>query len=276
MKMQAKIFGTLIVCIAAMALQQARGQATPGAIKGAPSAASTEERDAYRTALAAGSGAAIEKSAQEFAAKYPQSDLRRYLYQKALRQYQAENDPAGMLSAAKEVLAIDASDPLALVLTATVLSDQFSPGDPDRDKKITEIRSDAESAIRNLNHGVLPSSASPQQSALYRSTLEAMAYSALGIMKLKTGDDGGAEKDLKAAAEMTKARPDPYIWYHLALAQDHRGKVSAATNSVEQAMQLASANPQLQRLAEREHDRLLRLAGRKQGSSERGSAQPPD
>lgn len=272
--MQAKIF-VLLVCVAAIAPQQFRGQATPVAPRGAPAAASTQERDDYHAALAPANGAATEKSAHEFAAKYPHSDLRRYLYQKALRQYQAENDPAGMLSAAKEVLAIDPSDPLALVLTATVLSDEFSPGDPDRDKKIAEIRGDAEAAIHNLDHGVLPASATRQQGAVYRSTLQAMAYSALGIAKLKAGDDAGAEKDLKTAAEMTKARPDPYIWYHLALAQDHRGRFSSAINSVEQAMQLASANPQLQRLAEREHDRLLRMAGRKQSSSERGEAQPP-
>ena len=59
-----------------------------------------------------------------------------------------------------------------------------------------------------------------------------MAYSALGIMKLKTGDDAGAEKDLKTAAELDKVRPDPYIWYHLALAQDHRKKYAAALSSV--------------------------------------------
>jgi hypothetical protein len=81
-------------------------------------------------------------------------------------------------------------------------------------------------------------------------------------MNLTTGDDNGAEKDLKAAADLNRVKPDPYIWYHLALAQDHRKQYSAALHSVEQAMQLASSIPELQRLAEMEHDRLLGLTGK--------------
>ena len=95
-----------------------------------------------------------------------------------------------------------------------------------------------------------------------------MAYSALGIMKLKTGDDAGAEKDLKMATELAKIRPDGYAWYHLALAQDHRKKYAAALGSVEQALQLASSDPELQKLAEVEHERLAGLArGSRNGSS---------
>jgi tetratricopeptide (TPR) repeat protein len=250
--------------------------AQSGTKSAAPAAASQREHDDYRAAAAATSGAALEKSAREFSAKYPQSALRVYLFEKALHQFQMENDPAGITETAREILAIDPGDPLALVLTATALADELSAGDPDRNRKISEIKRSAELAIHNLDRGVLPASAAPPQAALYRSTLEAMAYSALGIMKLKSGDDAGAEKDLKTAAELAKARPDPAIWYHLALAQDHRKKYSAAINSVEQAMQLASANPQLQRLAEREHDRLYRLSGRNKNSSETVSNPPPE
>lgn len=242
----------------------------------APAASSQQERDDYRAAAAATSGASLEKAAREFAAKYPQSALRVYLFEKALHQYQVENDPAGIHESTREILAIDPGDPLALVLNATALADDFSAGEPDRDRKISEIRRSADLAIHNLDRGVLPVSAAPQQAALYRSTLEAMAYSALGMMKLKAGDDSGAEKDLRTAVELAKAHPDPSTWYHLALAQDHRKKYSAAINSVEQAMQLASANPQLQRLAEREHERLYRLAGRNKDSSKTGSNPPPE
>jgi tetratricopeptide (TPR) repeat protein len=277
MRRNGKICRLLLACLLGPIAHQAWGQASPAGSTGqAAPGVSRQERDDYRAAPVSGSGAALDKAAGEFAAKYPESRLRRYLYLRALRQYQAENDPAGMLSAAREVLAIDSDDPVALVLTATVLADQFSPADPDREQKIAQIRTDAESAIRNLAHRAVPSSAVPDQSALYRSTLQAMAYSAMGVVKLKTGDDAGAEKDLKTAATMIKARPDPYVWYHLALAQDHRRKFSSAISSIEQAMQLASANPQLQHLAEREHDRLLRLAGRKQGSSEPEGERPPE
>ena len=271
------MLGVVLACLASCAMKKASAQLPANSSPVAPPAAgSQQERDDYRVAAAATSGASREKAALEFAAKYPQSALRIYLFQRALRQYQIENDAAGIQASAKEILAIDPGDPMALVLTATAVADEFSPGEGGRDQKIAEIRKSADLAIRNLDRGVLPVSAAPQQAALYRTTLQAMAYSALGIMKLKTGDDAGAEKDLKMAADLAKAHPDPSVWYHLALAQDHRKKYSAAISSVEQAMQLASANPQLQRLAQMEHERLYRISGRNKDSPETGSSPPPE
>jgi tetratricopeptide (TPR) repeat protein len=233
-------------------------------------AESVRERDAYLAAFAQTGGEATEQAANEFAGQYPSSALRLYLYSKAMRDFQAENNSPKVLSTAQKVLAIDPDHDLALVLTATVLADSLETDDREKGKKVEQIRRSAEHGIRNLNAGVLPAvTGTREQLEVYRSTLLSMAYSALGIMKLKTGDDSGAEKDLMMAAGLVKARPDPYIWYHLALAQDHRRKYGAALASVEQALQLASALPDLQKLAEIEHDRLSGLAGRagRQGAS---------
>jgi tetratricopeptide (TPR) repeat protein len=220
-----------------------------------PQAGSQLEYDDYRAALAAGSGPALEQAAIAFAAKYPQSELRKYLFARAMTAYQLENNPEGMLSTGEKVLALDAGHPLALVLTATVLADGLGPTDSDRDKKILEVKRNAGKVIQAAAAKRAGQTAS-SQAALYRSTLEGMAHSALGIVHLKTGDYEEAEKELRAAADLCKARPDPSIWYHLALAQDHRRKFRAALNSVEQALQLASSNPELQKMAEMEHERL--------------------
>jgi hypothetical protein len=158
---------------------------------------------------------------------------------------------------------------VALVLTACVLADGMEDNDPDRSRKVEEIKRTGNRAIKVLGSAVpLPLSATPDQLPLYRTTLQSMAYSALGIMKLKTGDDAGAEKDLLMAAGLPQTHPDPYLWYHLALAQDHRKKYAAALSSVNQALQLASSNPDLQRMAEIEHDRLAGVSrGRSQGTT---------
>lgn len=233
-----------------------------------PVAKSQQEYDDYQAARNTNDGAALEKAATNFAEKYPDSQLRRYLFSKALRQYQNENNPAGMLAMGKRVLALDPGDALTLVLTATVVADGLSAGDPNRETKVAEIKKNATHALQVVDTGMA------SQAPLYRTTLQSMAYCALGIMKLKTGDDSGAEKDLKAAADLPKIRPDPYIWYHLALAQDHRKKYPAALDSVEQALQLASANPRLQRLAETEHDRLNRLTRHNKNAAEPEETRP--
>jgi tetratricopeptide (TPR) repeat protein len=242
-----------------------------GTAAGRVTAGSQQEYDDYQAARRPASGLAADKAAGDFARKYPESELRRYLFSRALGRYQSENNPAGMLAMAERVLALDPKDPLALVLTATVVADGLSAGDPDRQPKMDAVRKYAARALQVLDVDAADSA----QARIHRSTLRAMAYSALGVMELKTGDDAGAEKDLRTSANLPKARPDPYVWYHLALAQDHRKKYPAALNSVEQALQLASANPKLQRLAETEHERLNRLTGRDKEVPESGGTGPP-
>lgn len=259
--------------LAAAEAQAARAQGSQaGTVVRRPVAKSQQEYDDFESARKANNGAILDKAASEFAEKYPDSELRRYLFSRALRQYQSENNSGGMLAMGARLLAIDPGDTLALVLSATVVADGLSAGDPEREIKVAEIRKYATRALQASD----ASRAASSQPTLYRTTLQSMAYSALGIMKLKTGDDAGAERDLKAAADLPKIRPDPYIWYHLALAQDHRKKYRAARNSVEQALQLASANPRLQRLAEAEHERLNRLTGPARVAPESGGDQPPE
>jgi tetratricopeptide (TPR) repeat protein len=224
-----------------------------------PQARSEQERTDFNTAYALTGGTAVETAANDFAAKYPASELRRYLYSSAMLQYQHENNPAKMLAMGERVLELDPDNPLALVLTATALADSLTDRDRDREKKITAIKRNATRGIQAAEAGY-PNNIGT--APLYKTTLQAMAHSALGIMKLKTGDDAGAEKELKTAVDLAKVHPDAYIWYHLALAQDHRKKYTAALASIEQALQLASSDPELQQLAEVEFERLAGLAKR--------------
>jgi tetratricopeptide (TPR) repeat protein len=236
--------------------------ATEGAVQSAPEvrrpqAKSEQERADFNTAYALTSAASEEAAANDFAAKYPESELRHYLYSGAMLLYQRENNSAKMLAMGEKVLELDADNPLALVLTATGLADGLGDHDRDRERKIGTIKRNATRAIQTAEASYASSAGAATR--IYKSTLQAMAYSALGIMKLKTGDDAGAEKDLSTAADLAKIHPDPYVWYHLALAQDHRKKYAAALSSVEQALQLASSDPDLQKLAEVEHERLAGL-----------------
>jgi tetratricopeptide (TPR) repeat protein len=237
-----------------------------------PRAASQQELDDYRAALGAGSGATLEQAADAFAMKYPQSELRKYLLTRAMSQYQLENNAPGMLATGEKVLALDPGDSLALVLTATVVADSLGPTDADRDRKIAEVKRKTARVIQDTTSSVAGEAVAPRV-AFYRNTLEGMAYSALGLVNLKTGDYEEAEKDLRAAVDLCKTKPDPSIWYHLALAQDHRRKFRAALNSVEQALQLASSNPELQKMAEVEHERLT---GYVRNSPDSGGTRPPD
>lgn len=239
-----------------------------------PQAKSQAEYKDYNTAYAVTGGADMEKAANDFAAKYPQSELTSYLYSKAMHEYQNENQPDKMLAMGEKVLALDPDNPIALVLTATVLSDSLSDSDPNRQQKVAEIRKNANRALESVDKDFAPpANATPEQVAAYKSTLISMAHSAIGITDLKMGDDTGAEKELQSAADLNKTQPDPYIWYHLALSQDHQNKYAAALESVNQALRYTSSNPDLDKLAQGERDRLMKLTGTQPGQP--NNSQPP-
>lgn len=266
----------LLALSAPLLAQQSAAKSTPTPsprAKHGPQAKTQAEYADYNASYALSGGATVEKAANDFAAKYPDSELRLYLYLKALHEYQSENDPAKMLVMGEKVLSLDPDNSIALVLTATVLADSLSDGDQDREQKIAEIRRNSNRAVQTVDSSFIPPpNATPEQIAAYKTTLLSMAHSALGIMELKTAQDVPAEQDLRTAAELNKTQPDPYIWYHLALAQDHlatamtdkqqqRKKYTDALTSVNQALQFTSANPDLGKLAAAERDRLVQLAG---------------
>jgi tetratricopeptide (TPR) repeat protein len=269
----------LVICSSAALWAQ---QAAPSSKLGQPpakhvaQAKTDQEFKDYTAAYAVAGGAALEKAADEFAAKYPASELKIFVYEKAMHEYQAENNEPKTLATAEKVLQLDPDNAIALVLTANVLSDSLSEKDSDRDKKIAEIRKNGSHALQLMDANFSPvANATPEQVAAYKKTLQTLAHSALGITALKMGEDAGAEKELKAAAEANPSQPDPFIWYHLALAQDHQKKYDAALVSVKQALQNAASNPEIGELAKGEQSRLLTLTGGSTPAPEKPSTPAP-
>jgi tetratricopeptide (TPR) repeat protein len=235
------------------------GRSNPAAKRPPQAKTQAEFRD-YNAAYAITGGAAIEKAANDFAAKYPASELSLYLYLKALHEYQNENNSGKILAMGDKVLSFDPDNSIALVLTATVVSDSLSDSDLDRQKKVAEVRRNANHALATVESSfVPPANATAEQIAAYKSTIQSMAHSALGITDLKVNDYIGAETELKTAVELNKTQPDPYIWYHMALAQDHQMKYQQALASINEALRYTASNPDLDKIARGEHERLLKL-----------------
>ncbi|MGC2698188.1 MAG: hypothetical protein WA738_20555 [Candidatus Angelobacter sp.] len=262
--MKTALLGLVIFSSGAFAVQQSSSSTSPGQTpsRRVPQAKTHPEFNDYNTAYAVTGGAQMEKAANDFSVKYPDSELRSYLFAKALHEYQNENNPDKMLAMGQKVLQLDPDNSIALVLTATVLADGLADGDKDREQKIADIKKNAGRALVTIDSAfVPPANATPEQIAAYKRTIQAMAHSALGITALKTGEDSGAEKELKTAADLNSVQPDPYIWYHLGLAQDHQKKYEQALVSVNRAVQYAAGNPELGDLAKSEQKRLLTLTG---------------
>src|SRR5258708_6183064 len=116
-----------------------------------PQAKTQQEFKDYNTAYAITGGAAMEKAASDFALKYPESELRPYLYAKAMHEYQNENNSGKMLATGEKVLQVDPDNSVALVLTATVLADNLADGYQDRQQKIDEIKKTISNALQTMD-----------------------------------------------------------------------------------------------------------------------------
>ena len=103
------------------------GQAAAPAGKRPPKVTSQEEFTAYKAAAALTDAPGLEKASDDFAAKYPESELRPLLYRSAMQRYQQANNGDKMLEMAKKVVAIDPDDPEALVGIAQVLAERWIP-----------------------------------------------------------------------------------------------------------------------------------------------------
>ena len=123
------------------------GQAAAPAGKRPPQAKTQPEFDAYKAAAALTDAAAQEKAADDFAAKFPDSELRPLLYKAVMHSYQQANNGEKMMAMSQKVLTFDADDPEALLGVAQVLAERTRDTDLDKDQRLAEARKDAQRSL---------------------------------------------------------------------------------------------------------------------------------
>src|SRR5580765_3475145 len=84
-------------------------QATPAPAQGKrpPQAKTQPEFEAYKTAVASTDPTALEKAADDFATKYPDSELRVMLYKAAMQSYQRTGNSEKIIAMGRKALAVD-------------------------------------------------------------------------------------------------------------------------------------------------------------------------
>ena len=183
--------------------QPAQGQTAPA--QGTTAAAPTGKRppqaktqpefDAYKAAAAITDPAALEKSADDFATKFPDSELKIILYKTAMRGYQNSNNAEKTEAMGRKVIALDADDPEALVLVAEVLTERTRESDLDKDQRWAEADKFAKHATETIETDVAVPAGTPQEKIdAYKSLLRSNAYSILGTLAFKKDDFTNAEK----------------------------------------------------------------------------------
>ena len=242
----------------------AAGQAAAAVPQGKrpPQAKTQPEFDAYKAAIALTDPAAAEKAADDFATKFPDSELRVVVYKLAMQKYQAANNADKMLDTAQKALTFDPDDPEALVGVAQVLAERTRDTDLDRDQKLAEAKKNAERALVTIDTDVPTAGYPPEKIAQFKGFLRSEAYAVLGTIASNAKNWPDAETNLRKSIEAFPEQVDSVAVLRLAVALDMQNKVPDALKYANQAVDLTKDHPDSAagKAARAEQDRLTKLS----------------
>jgi len=236
------------------------GQAAPAG-KRPPQAKTQAEFDAYKAAIAQTDAAAQEKAANDFVAKFPDSELRPLVYKAAMHSYQQANNGDKMMEMGEKILSYDADDPEALIGVAQVLAERTRETDLDRDQRLAESRKDAQRALVTVDTDVPNAGYPPEQLNAFKGFLRSEAYEILGTLDFNAKAYGDAEANLRKSIDAYPQQVDPVAVLRLSLTLDQENKYPEALKYAQQAVDLTKEGTGTGDAARKEKDRLTQLTG---------------
>ena len=233
----------------------------PAAYK-APQAKTKEEYEAYKTAAALTNPEQVLAAAEQFAQKFPDSELKGLLYVQAMNGFAQQNRSDKEIEAGRKAIAIDPHDPNPLIHVASALVESTRDNDLDKDQRYAEAKQDAQAAIDNIDSGLhIPSGVSEAQIQTVKNSILALAYETLGVIAMQKQDFTTAETDFQKAIEVSRAEPMARVYLRLSVAQDNEKKYAEALVNANKALQYSQQGSVEQTLAKQQQGRLQKLVG---------------
>jgi len=239
----------------------AAGATTPAA-KRPPQAKTQPEFDAYKAAAASADGATMEKAADDFATKFPDSELRVLIYKNTMRLYQNANNAEKTEAMGRKVIGLDGDDPEALVTVAEVIAERTHDTDIDKDQRFAEAIGMAQKATTTVDTDLQVPAGTPQDKVdAYKGLLRSNAYSVIGTIEFKKDSFPAAQENLQKSIDAYPSNPDPVVILRLALTLDKQQKYAEALKVANRAVEMTQDNTPIGTPARRERDRLQQLTG---------------
>jgi tetratricopeptide (TPR) repeat protein len=252
------------------------GAAPTPAAKRPPQAKTQPEFEAYKAAAASTDAAALEKACDDFATKFPDSELRVLLYKNAMRLYQNANNAEKTEAMGRKVIGLDGDDPEALVTVAEVIAERTHDTDIDKDQRYAEAITMSQKATQTVDTDVQVPAGTPQDKLdQYKGLLRSNAYSVVGTIEFKKDNYPAAQENLQKSIDAFPANPDPVVVLRLALTLDKQQKYPEALKVANRAVDMTQDNTVIGTPARRERDRLQQLTGGAAPAPAAAPATPP-
>ena len=227
-----------------------------------PQAKTNDEFAAYKTAAALTDPNQVLAAADQFAQKYPDSELRELLYIQAMNGFAQRNSDEKLIEAGRKAITIDPHNPVVLVPVASALVTLTRDNDLDKEQRYAEAAKYAHAAIDNINTGMhIPPNIPEAQVQAAKNNILTQAYDALGVIDMQKQNFADAEVNFQKAADASKAEPTARIYLRLSVVQDNEKKYAEALVNANRALQYSEQGSLEQTLAKQEQTRLQKLVG---------------
>jgi tetratricopeptide (TPR) repeat protein len=241
---------------------QAAATAAQPAVRRPPQAKTQPEFDAYKVGAAITDAAGLEKAADDFATKFPDSELRVLLFKTDMHLYQNANNAEKTEAMGRKVLSIDGDDPDALTTVAEVIAERTHDTDLDKDQRYADGMKMAEKALTTIDTDVVVPAGTPQDKIdAFKSGMRSQAYSTMGAIEYSKNNFPAAQADFQKALDAFPSQPYPPDVLRLALSLDKQQKYEEALKVANRAVELTQENTPIGGSARRERDRLQQLTG---------------
>lgn len=228
-----------------------------------PQAKTQPEFDAYQAAMVLAAPEQTEKAADDFATKYPTSEIKVLLYKRAMQLYQNANNIDKTIDLGRKCLSFDADDPEVLANLAQDLAESAHSTDIDRDQKYEEAQKYAEKALQTVETSLMVNPGTPQEQVdQAKGYIRSTAYGSLGIIyygKDTKADYAKAEDYLRKSVVAFPSNPDPVTILRLAIAIDKQDRYPDALIEVNKVVQMTKEGTTVGDSARREQSRLQSL-----------------
>ncbi|HEY3927409.1 MAG TPA: hypothetical protein VGL89_03450 [Candidatus Koribacter sp.] len=228
--------------------------------KGAPQPKTQEEYKAYQAVITKTDPAQFETASDEFAQKYPNSDLRVVLFKQLMNMYRGAGQTDRAIAAGRKALSIDPTDPVPNVMVAFSLAQSTHDTDLDRDDRLNEATADAQRSIDNVDSGMaIPPNTPADRVIDAKRGIQAMAYETLGTIAMTKKNFPAAEVAFRKGIDVNKAEPDGVLYLRLAIALDNDKKYQEALDATDNAIKYNQSGSEALDLANKEKARLQKL-----------------